>query len=289
MPVMPLSIAPTSSFALGAISMQQGAVVGDRILVSQTSLPPVPAPDVVSHSVPTTPTTLSPLSTNVALASLPSNALIATDKTPISLGVIGQPVTGSGAILGGSGIPSLRLSSLDNLPTSNQILPGAKGVLTLLQGRLLVTADEDIVVETQLGSVFIKSRAVVLLNLWGDNLAVYDLMDKGFADVTIKSGNSMTALSPGTVLYLSKNKSVSIKDLNTENLPLRNVVKADGNDLLTAYQADFSLLTAIARIDVLRDAFKSTSPPERKLVDQLCKSAAVLHTLYQSRGAFKAP
>ena len=291
MPVMPIAIAPTNNFSLGDVSMQQGGVVGNRILVGQNSLPAPPATDLVSQMVPSIETTFSLLSNSLALVSAPANALIATDKTPISLGVISQADTG-GPPLGGSGIETLRVSSSHTSPINNastQILPGRKGAVALLQGRMLVTADEDLIVETQLGSVSIKSGAVVLLNLWSNNLAVYDLMDKGFADVTIKIGNSVTALSPGTVTYLTKNKSATIKELNTENFPLRNIVKAEDNDSLTAYSADFSLPSAIARIDVLRSAVKSNASAERKLFDQLCKNAAVLHTLHQNRGAFKNP
>ena len=159
-------------------------------------------------------------------------------------------------------------------------------------GRIFVTADEDITINTPFASVSLKQGDVVLISVQAGVLAIYDLHDKSLGDVKVKIGNSTVRLSPGTAFYLTQDKSASINRLNVEGFPLRGVVRAQFNGAdaeLSAYTAEFSMPAALSKIDVFSKAFSSRLAGDRKMVRSLCKAAAALSVLNRNQGAFKGP
>ncbi|MBX9720154.1 MAG: hypothetical protein K2X81_02065, partial [Candidatus Obscuribacterales bacterium] len=175
---------------------------------------------------------------------------------------------------------------------NSQIYRTGSNSIELLSGRILLTPNEDMIVNTTMAQIAIKAGAIVLINISNGTVAVYDLIDTKLGHVKISSGNTSTVLAPGSVLYISKNKAATIKNLNQEGFPLRNIVRSDAESSsggLIAFSAEFSIATAISKIDVLRKAYLSNSVADKQLVNKLCKGAAVLSLLQRSHGAYKSP
>ncbi len=281
LPLSPVYFAPTQILSQGGISLSQGSAVGNVIIVGLPTPPRASAP-VQTTDVPK----LTPIS--FSLPEIPVNGLTQTDKIRISFTTNvsnDSKYSLESRVL--STLAQLRSASSLSNEHNNQIYRTGQNNIELLSGRILLTPDEDMIVNTSVGSISIKAGAVVLLNVSNGSLAVYDLIDTRLGHVKVSSANTSTIMAPGSVLYLSKNKAATIKSLNQEAFPLRNVMRSE-TGALVAHSAEFSIASAISKIDILRKAFLSNSATDKQLLNKICKGAAVLSLLQRSHGAYKS-
>lgn len=271
-PASGVSVPASSNFLFGGVSVQQGGPVGNLIAVGLVE----PVKSVFTREPATATAADARLNVIVPSPPVPANALVETDKVRIAFTTPNSHFAES-ALSIGNGL------SATVVRTANDV------GRVFGSGRILVTAAENMVVNTPLASVSLKRGDVVLINAKDGDLAVYDLHDK-LSGVKVVAGARAIKLVPGTVLYLSRDKSASLNTLNQEGFPLRDISETKdqgGSNGLTVIAAEFSLPAAMSKIGFLSRANSALALEDRKMVWSVHKAAAALSIVNRNQGPFK--
>ncbi|MBY0547624.1 MAG: beta-propeller fold lactonase family protein [Candidatus Obscuribacterales bacterium] len=269
-----VSLPAISNFRFGGVSVQQGGPVGNLIAVALVE----PVKTVSARGpVNTTAAAVTGLEVTVQSPPVPGNALVETDKIRIAFATPHSRAADSA--VGRAWLLSARV--VRTAVDIGRLFSG---------GRILVTAVEDMVVNTPLASVLLKRGDIVLINVQDGNLAVYDLHDK-LSGVKVVAGAREVKLLPGNVLYLSRDQSASLSSLNQEGFPLRDILDSrdngGGGRDMNVITAEFSLPAAMSKLGFLRSANGALVPEDRKMMWSVLKVAAALSIVNRNQGPFK--
>lgn len=145
------------------------------------------------------------------------------------------------------------------------------------KGAVLFAPSRDAKVDTPFGTVEIAKDAIAFVLIDDHRLAVYDLHDSKKASVKIKSGVRETQLSPGRCVVFTNANHSRFEHLN----PLRSVgyramASHSYSDGVTAFQGEFSTLSAISSVRPLRAVSISRHQNAKRILDRLIKTSAIL-------------
>lgn len=167
--------------------------------------------------------------------------------------------------------------------------PGSGGnFMNLDKGNVLVRSAQDIAVRTHEGDVHIAAGALVFVMETGADVAVFDLHDKGSSSVTVSAGGTEFKLSPGTQIVLTRVKDAKFDDVNpATGVASRNISEHKLADGISAFVADFSMMSALAHIDYLHALASSDKHEAKSIVAQILKNAACLQVVTGHRGGYR--
>ncbi|MBP7862563.1 hypothetical protein KA183_12845 [bacterium] len=156
------------------------------------------------------------------------------------------------------------------------------------KGNVVFAPKEDIVVGTHEGNVHIPKGAVVLIMETGADVAIANLHQNNTKDVKIVSGGKLVSLCPGRALLLSR---VETDDFNDVGHPFQMIGyrKPDAkklNDSITAFKMEFSIPSAMAKVQPIRQMMNSSDPQDKKIVKNLLMNAIMLQEKTIYRGPF---
>jgi hypothetical protein len=277
----------TGAFAGSAITLGQGVTI--------TADPPA-----ITGISQTGPRTINALNLPAAVASSVVPSVVSS--------VAAGGVTATNALItpvAASGILTAAINNLtvDTITAANGGVGGLpainSGVSTLTGGvsntahhvldlgPLLLSPEQNTVVETPYGSVSVAAGSVALIISSDKGLAVYDLHDGGKNAVVIRSGKDTVALMPGRSAVLTGGSVQSFDQANP--IPIvayRHVESKAVGDKTTLYQAEFDILSMVAGQPAIKHLMASSSPKTRKTMGNLLKTAAILMQLSQGSEAY---
>ncbi|MDX2107000.1 MAG: hypothetical protein SFY67_11410 [Candidatus Melainabacteria bacterium] len=156
------------------------------------------------------------------------------------------------------------------------------------KGNVVFAPNQDIVVGTHEGNVHIPKGAVVLIMETGADVAIANLHQNNTNDVKIVSGGKLVSLCPGRALLLSR---VDTDDFNDVAHPFQTIGfrKPDVkklNDSITAFKMEFSIPSAMSKVQPIRQMMKSKDPQDKRIVKNLLMNSIMLQEKTIYRGPF---
>lgn len=155
----------------------------------------------------------------------------------------------------------------------------ANNYLNLDNGNVLFSPDADIVIGTGKGTVSIGSGATVFIMESDKDVVLYDLHQTKPKQVCITINKERLIMEPGRMLVLTKQKTNDFKKLsvNCHAVPYRKAQELDLEDnTITVFAADFSICSALTRLQPLKKLLSSTDKREQSIVDSVLKGAITL-------------
>ncbi len=181
-------------------------------------------------------------------------------------------------------------ASLVSALTSQGALIGgqtAGNYMELEKGNMLFTPQHDITVKIVEGYVFIAGGSQVLIMETGidqtgfdptrGESAVYDLHDLYKGAVRVVAGKKEIVLTPGKQVVLTKKLDAKFEDVNPGlKIAYRNVRSEEVGGGIKAFAAEFSIPSAMTRVDPLRRYLASKQGKNRAVANQLLKNAVLM-------------
>lgn len=160
--------------------------------------------------------------------------------------------------------------------------------LNLDKGNVVFAPSQDIVVGTHEGAVHIPKGAIVLIMETGADVAIANLHQTNTKDVKIVSGGKLLSLCPGRAMLLSREDTEDFEDVSHpfQLIGYRkpDVKKLDGN--ITAFKMEFSIPSAMSKMQPLRQMLNSSNAAEKKAVRNILMNAIMLQEKTIYRGPF---
>ena len=194
----------------------------------------------------------------------------------------------SGAMVASKEINSAVISDLGQ--SGVKLGPGTGGnFLNLDKGNLLVKATKNMTVRTHEGDVLLAAGSLVFVMETGNDVAVFNLHDGGSGKVKVKTGGKEFNLNPGTELVMTRVKDAKFEEVNPGRaVAARDVQEFNLEGGITAFQSDFSIMSAFNQLDYLRGVASSDKKEMKNVVNKVLKTAAALHVVTSGRGAYSA-
>jgi hypothetical protein len=168
--------------------------------------------------------------------------------------------------------------------TSGNFLQLQKGNVLIFQNNKAIT------IGVNEGFVNIGAGATALVMETGNDVAVYSLYNNQDDDVSVIVDHKSISLRPGRMVVLTRNSSASFKDINPgKNVATRNHHKHHAGGGIIAYTADFSLVSALSNVGVLKGMLRSPDQSQRQMAAKMMKLAAIQMHLTTHAGPFSAP
>lgn len=148
-------------------------------------------------------------------------------------------------------------------------------------GNILITPEKDIVIGTQEGTVSIASGATIFVMESGMDTVIYDLYQARPKQVCVLVNKHKLVMEPGCMLVLTKQKTKNFEDLavNCHSISYRRAQEIDlQENNINAFVANFSIFSALVRIQPLKELIDSKDKRDQVLLHKLLKSAAMLRT-----------
>lgn len=146
-------------------------------------------------------------------------------------------------------------------------------------GNILISPEKDLVIGTEEGLVSIGSGATIFVMESSTDMIIYDLYQTKPRQVSVQVSNHTLVMEPGCMLVVTKEKTRNFEDLNADchSVNYRRV-KPINLPEINAFVANFSILSALTRIQPLKELFDSKDKQDQLLLHRLLKSAALLRT-----------
>jgi len=175
----------------------------------------------------------------------------------------------------------------------------AGNYMELDMGTLLFAPKHDIVVKLVEGFLFIGAGSHVLVFESGmdrtgadphrGESAVYDLHDLYKGAVRVVANKKEIVLTPGKQVVLTKKLDAKFEDVNPGlKIAYRNVRSEDVGGGIKAFAADFSIPSAMTRVDPLRRYLASKQGKNRAVANQLLKNAVLMANMSGSSEPYKS-
>lgn len=161
--------------------------------------------------------------------------------------------------------------------------------LNLDKGNLLVCSPRDLTIRTHEGDVHIGAGSIVYVMETGNDVAVFDLYDGGLGSgVFVSAAGQKIKLTPGSELVLTRVADASFDGVNPgTRVAARNVEAIPLSDGITAFQADFSILSAMQEFKEVADSLSCRDTQSKRLAGKLLKTAAAISLVTNHRGAYQ--
>ena len=148
-------------------------------------------------------------------------------------------------------------------------------------GNILISPERDLIIGTEEGLVSIGSGATIFVMESRTDMIIYDLYQTKPKQVSVTINNHKLVMEPGCMLVITKEKTRSFEELNANCHSIR-YRKAQEIDLqesaVSAFVANFSIFSALVRIQPLKQLVDSKDKRDQLLLQKLLKSAAMLRT-----------
>ncbi len=153
--------------------------------------------------------------------------------------------------------------------------------IDLVKGNMLFMPENDIRVQTGAGIASVPKGAAAWIMETGNTVAIYDLHDNGRGGrISVTVDNKMMALSPGTQVLVTKDKSSNFDSLNPgKTIAYRNVRESKSGEGKRVFLSDFSINHGLANVSVVRNLLESSDASQRKAAWAMLKDAAILADL----------
>lgn len=246
---------------------------------------------------------LFPLFQQEGIANLAAPQIIATDKTPY-----GQSNSEETRLRGYlSNDPSdylagfaarLENARMHTVNLFSQIWAQGAGVvvgqktggnfLQLLDGAGIFAPSQNIVIQTNHGIVQIAGKSIAIVWTTGKETTVYTLNDNRLGDISVLVGKHRINVPLGAQLVLTKNGGKDLHGINAmTGIAFRDAVPLRLDGETKGYLADFSVISAVNAIKVLRQLSKSESPDAKSFLSKLLKNSVILARVTGARGPYK--
>ena len=153
--------------------------------------------------------------------------------------------------------------------------------ISLDSGNILVSPDKDIIIGTQEGVVSIGSGAAIFVMESGIDTVIYDLYQARPEQVSVVVNKHKLVMQPGCMLVLTKEKTKDFEQLaaNCHSISYRRAQEIDlKEDTINAFVANFSIFSALVKIQPLKELVDSKDRKDQQLLNKLLKSAVMLRT-----------
>jgi hypothetical protein len=165
--------------------------------------------------------------------------------------------------------------------------PAAARTITINSG-VLIKADPPVPSTIPAGpGVFNVNGAITALAKTPQSTAVFNLHDTTHGAATFTVGSQTFPLPPGHVIVVTNNQTTFERANPSSTTAYRNIHEIGTFDHHKIYTAEFSITSLFGDTNSLRSLLKSNNPKDVKLARSIMKTAAILHTLQASRGAFR--
>jgi hypothetical protein len=188
-----------------------------------------------------------------------------------------------------------RLAELNESATDLQPISYLQEVISLTDREmpeanfLLAPLKEDILARTGLAEVHIARGAVACIVDNGDLVCVLNLHDRSHGDIMVDVNGQRIKLNAGEQLLLAPQASQSFAKLNLlPEVAVRRVRKVDACKNVQAFIADFSIPSALAKLNSLNKLKYSVKKDEQVVYRKLLKTAVALQTVNAFRGSYSS-
>jgi len=182
------------------------------------------------------------------LSSFSSNNVMPAAIAPTPTGTTSQTINGS------------YISSIAMADTSAST-QSTNNSFSIERGNLLLSPNADLVIGLNNASLYLKTGATVFLMVSERDLVLYDLSQTATKQVSILVDKNMLVLHPGQMLVLTRQNAQSFEALEARchSIPYRLAQRIElPNSETKAFVAQFSILSAMAKIQPLRRLIAST-------------------------------
>jgi hypothetical protein len=161
-------------------------------------------------------------------------------------------------------------------------------IISISKGNVVFAPDRDIIVKTRDAEVRVAAGSVVLVMETGADSAFYSLSQSRPSAVQVSMGNKKASLVPGRMIAVA-NQTKKFEELDSDLLEIasRKPIPVAFQENKSAYTADFSIPSAIERLQPLREMFQSNDPRDQKTINQLIKYAAVIMSQSAAQGPYQ--
>lgn len=192
---------------------------------------------------------------------------------------------------GTTGISSFDSQTISLMQSQGiRVGPNTSGnFLQLQQGYIMVSQNNNqaITIGVNEGFVNIAGGAMAIVMETGNDVAVYSLYSNQNDDITVVADNKVISLRPGRMIVLTRNSKASFDEVNpSKNVATRHHHKHDVGGGIVAYTADFSFVSALNNIGVLKSMLHSSDQAQRQLAAKLIKFAAIQMHMTANAGPF---
>jgi hypothetical protein len=152
---------------------------------------------------------------------------------------------------------------------------------TAPRGSMLLVPDEDVAINTAVGTVHVGKGAVVLLVVQPNaGVSIYDLHDNHVGDVSISiDGGTPTTLSPGRHLSVATGSADDFAAINPFDTVSHRQLATKKIGALTVFTSEFSIPSAMRNLLVIAAMTKSHKPQHVRITEAMLKNAAILMQL----------
>ena len=179
------------------------------------------------------------------------------------------------ATAGGVTSAARSMPVLDNVLETRQ----TKNCLNINRGNVLLSPDRDICVSTHEANIHIAAGATIFLMESNNSVVIYDLYQNKPKQVAIVVDKAKFFMEPGRMLVLTKQNTQNFETLeaNCHSISYHKPHQIDiNNEAMRAFVADFSILSAFAKIQPLKRLITSDDKKDKEILGRILKSALLL-------------
>jgi hypothetical protein len=176
---------------------------------------------------------------------------------------------------------SLTIPTGDSPPSANKPLSTARtsNYFSLEKGNLLLSPETNICVGVHEATICIAAGAALFVMESGQDIVVYDLYQKKQKQVSIVIGSNKIFMEPGRMVVLTKQNTDSFENLeaNCHSISYRRPQQVNlHNSDMTAFVADFSILSALANVKPLKRLAISEDRRDKLVLERILRGALIL-------------
>lgn len=193
-----------------------------------------------------------------------------------------------------AGSASRSVGSQENVPTASikEGIPLTGEVSNashqrLDSGALMLSPEQNTVVETPFGSVSVAAKSLALIISHPSGLSVYDMHDGRLNAVVMNDGISTFALSPGRCTVFAKSSINSFEEVNpAQFVGYRQLASRTLSSGIKLYEAEFDIMSMMRGLPPA--ALKTLRALDNaKTTENVLKTAVIVTQLHQSNEPFK--
>jgi len=163
----------------------------------------------------------------------------------------------------------------------------ADELMRLEKGSILISPEHKLAVATPVCKIELQGGAIVSIDSTSDTTYIRDFHDRWKGHVIVKTGSNEYRLMPGSELIITKetDPEKAWKNAVRHQIRRRDLSKYDSSKDITVYRGDFSIPDAMLKSNHFILLRESDDGKARTIIDEVTKTAALLH-LTDNKGPF---
>ena len=149
-------------------------------------------------------------------------------------------------------------------------------LISLEKGNILLSPEENVVVDTQEAKVSIESGASIFIMKSDNGVIIYDLCQIKPQQVIVRVGKQKLVMTPGKVLVLTKENTLDFAQLkvNCHAVEYHDAQEINlHNNETKAFVASFSILSALVMIEPLKRLAVSNYKQDKMALERILNGA----------------